>query len=109
MNKSSRELHLEEVEIGMELACDLIDQHGTVLLQQGSVLTDRLLAALERRGISRLRIVAEPADEAVDDGARAAERERVRLRLAYLFRGAVGTGAAQLQACLTDFRLEAIQ
>lgn len=109
MNKPSRELDLEEAGIGMELACDLIDRHGTVLLLQGSVLTDRLLAALERRGVSRLRVVAERAAEAVDDGARAAEHDRVRLRLAYLFRAAGGAGAAQLQACLTDYRLEALQ
>jgi hypothetical protein len=89
----------------MELACDLSDQSGTVLLQGGSVLTDRLLAALARRGIARLRVVAEAGALAVDEGALAAERERVRLRLAHLFRHAGGAGTAQLQACLLDYRL----
>lgn len=110
MNKRTRELDLDEAEAGMELACDLVDRHDTVLLQKGSVLTEKLLAALARRGIPRLRVVAEAAgegEEAVDDSARAAERERVRLRLAHLFRRAGGAGAAQLQACLVDYRLEA--
>jgi hypothetical protein len=107
MNERTRELDLDEAEVGMELACDLIDQNDTVLLQKGSVLSERLLAALARRGIARLRVVAEAGQEAVDDSARAAERERVRLRLAHLFRRSGGAAAAQLQACLVDYRLEA--
>lgn len=106
MNKRTRELDLDEAEAGMELACDLVDQHGTVLLQEGSVLSDRLLAALARRGVARLRVLAGPEDEAVDEGMRAAEHERVRLRLAHLFRRAGGGAAAALQARLVDYRLE---
>jgi hypothetical protein len=108
MSKPTRELDLEEAEAGMELACDLLDQQGTVLLQEGNVLTDRLLAALERRGIARLRVVAELAAGTVDDGARAHERERVKARLAHLFRCGGGAGAAQLEACLVDYRLESL-
>lgn len=107
MNKRSRELALDQALPGMELACDLVDQHGTVLLQQGGVLNERILAALERRGIARLRVLADADAEQVDEGARAAERERVQLRLAHLFRRAGGGAAAeQLQACLVEYRLE---
>jgi hypothetical protein len=108
MKKPTRELDLDEAGPGMELACDLIDQHGTVLLQEGSILNERLLAALARRGIARLRVVGEPEADGPDEGARAAGRERVRLRLAHLFRRADGAAAAQLQACLVDYRLEAL-
>jgi hypothetical protein len=109
MKKPTRELDLDEAEAGMELACDLIDQHGTVLLQEGSVLTERLLGALARRGIARLRVVGEAAAGAADEGDRAAERARVEQRLAHLFRRAAGAGTAQLQACLLDYRLESLR
>lgn len=109
MNTPTRELDLDEAVVGMELACDLIDQHGTTLLQAGSVLNERLLAALARRGIARLRVVGEPDAEGPDEGARAAERERVQRRLAHLFRGAGGAAAAELQARLVDYRLESLR
>ena len=109
MNKPSRELDLDEAVAGMELASDLVDQHGTTLLQAGSVLNERLLAALERRGIARLRVVGEPDEGPEDEGARAAGQESVRLRLAHLFRRAGGAGAAELQARLLEYRLESLR
>ena len=109
MNKPTRELELDDAVVGMELACDLIDQHRTTLLQAGSILSERLLAALARRGIARLRVVGEPDAASPDEGARAAQRDRVQERLAHLFRRAGGAAAAQLQACLVEYRSESLR
>ena len=109
MNKRSRELELEDATAGMELACDLVDRHGTILLHEGSVLSEGVLAALERRGIARLRVVAGAQAGPVDESMLAAGRERVRLRLAHLFRKAGGAAAEELQARLLDYRLESLR
>ncbi|CAN7394395.1 hypothetical protein [Massilia sp. LjRoot122] len=103
MNEASREVMLDEATVGMTLACDLLDQAGTVLLHRDSVLTDGLLAALARRGVARVRVAGEP-DGPDRSGAR---RERAAARLAHLFRhGAQGVDA-ELRACLQDYRMEA--
>jgi hypothetical protein len=109
MNRRTRQLDLDQAEAGMELACDLVDHHGTTLLQGGSILNERLLAALERRGIASLHVVDESDSPGPDEGARAAECERVQLRLAHLFRRAGGAAAAELQARLLDYRLESLR
>lgn len=102
MNEGSIDIGLDDATVGMELAADLVDPHGTVLLQAGAVLTGTLLAALARRGVARLRVVGETEAEAPPD----VRRERVHARLAHLFRhGAEGAGA-QLRACLEDYRRE---
>lgn len=103
MHEASREVMLDEASVGMTLACDLVDQHGTVLLHRGSVLTEGLLGALARRGVARVRVAGEPNGTATS-GAR---RERAAARLAHLFRhGAEGVDA-ELRACLHDYRMEA--
>jgi hypothetical protein len=101
-----KELELDDAHAGMVLACDLTDGRGAVLLQQGTTLTDTQLAGLERRGIERLRVL----DDAVDEAQLAAERARVELRLARLFRhGAGGRADALLRAGLHDYRLEGLR
>jgi hypothetical protein len=102
MKKASIDIGLDDATVGMELAADLVDPHGTVLLQAGAVLTDTLLAALARRGVARLRVVGEAASEELPD----ARRERIRARLAHLFRHGAGGARAQLRACLEDYRGE---
>lgn len=103
MNTGSKEVSLDEVEPGMELARDLLDRHGTVLLQKGSLLSPTMLAALERRGVTRLRVLGEPDDGGI---ARAAERARLEARLAHLFRHRQDTAASRLRARLLAYRLE---
>lgn len=103
MNEVAREVMLDQATVGMTLASDLLDQHGTVLLQRGSVLTEGLLAALARRGVARVRVVGEP-DGMDTSGAR---RERAAARLAHLFRHGAQGANAELRACLQDYRMEA--
>lgn len=106
MNKRIVEVALQEAGPGMELAADLIDARGTVLLQKGSALTASLLTALGRRGVERLRILAD-APEAPGPELEAA-RARAQARLAHLFRRAEGEAASVLRAAIEEYRLERI-
>ena len=72
---------LTDVRPGMALSDVLFDDKGNVLLAQGVVLTEALLASLARHGIEALPILqVESAAPAVDPAA-------VQARLDYLFRG----------------------
>ena len=104
MTIQSREVDIEHAAPGMELACDLVDARGTVLLQQGSILSDSLLVALARRGVARLRVLGAP-DAARDEDSDAA-RERVDTRLAHLFRHGADGAMAELRTQLHRYRLE---
>jgi hypothetical protein len=101
MNTASTIIPLDAASPGMELACDLVDAQGTVLLQQGSVLSDSLLAALERRGIAQLRVLGGP-----EEGEGEAVQHALQQRLEHLFRRVQGPAAAQLQAGLRAYRRE---
>lgn len=103
MHEGSREVMLDEASVGMTLACDLLDQHGTVLLHRGSALTEGLLAALARRGVVRVWVAGAP-DGAATSHAR---RERAAARIAHLFRHGAHGVDAELRACLQDYRMEA--
>lgn len=113
MSRTSKEVSLDEVEPGMELARDLVDRHGTVLLQRGSILSASMLAALARRGVGRLRVLAEAQEGGQENGQEAgvdpeAERARLDARLAHLFRHQDGALAGRLRARLLAYRLEAV-
>ncbi|MES2069446.1 MAG: hypothetical protein V4488_03800 [Pseudomonadota bacterium] len=76
------QLALEQAEAGMQIAANLQDDHGNVLLPAGTVLTDSSIKSLLRRGVTDISIVG--ADEpAVDPRL---EQERVKNRLTKLFR-----------------------
>ncbi len=82
---------IADVRDGMVLAEALHDQSGSVLLPAGATLTSGTLNALRRRGVESLGGLG---DDAPDDGAAAAERERQCARLARLFRHSAGLGAS---------------
>ncbi|WP_290600915.1 hypothetical protein [Janthinobacterium sp.] len=75
-------LPLEQVRPGMVLSDVLLDAHGQVLLPQGAVLTENMLALMPRHGIDMLPIQAPPPSPEEVAAQQAAYRER----LAYLFR-----------------------
>ncbi len=76
-----RQLVLEQAEAGMQIAVDLKDGNGNILLPSGTSLTDASIKSLLRRGVADISIVCE--DEPVDQHL---EQERVRNRLSKLFR-----------------------
>lgn len=65
---------------GMMLSDVLLDRQGQMLLPQGTVLTESVLASLARHGVDMLPIVATEADAAPADAG------HVQARLDHLFR-----------------------
>lgn len=98
-------LPLEQAVVGMRLGADVQDAQGAVLLAAGAELTDSLLAALRRRGITQICVHEE---EQLSESQREARREAVAARLAHLFRRALESEAdRQLYDSVRDYRLEA--
>ena len=98
-----KEIDLDDAEAGMILAAEVLDHQGSVLLPAGAALTDALLTSMRRRGIDKVRI----ADDSVSSQDLEAERERIALRLAHLFRRPdAGAANAMLQAQLSAYRME---
>jgi hypothetical protein len=98
-----RAVSIDEAWEGAVLYDDVRDAAGNVLLPRATALDAALLRGLARRGIAVLQVVADaPAQEHL-----AAERARVRARLAYLCRHA-GDGPANglLRLVVEQYRLE---
>lgn len=57
MSTIHKQLALSEVEPGMVLSDDLLDQQGHVLLPKGVELTEQTIASLHRHGVASVRIV----------------------------------------------------
>jgi hypothetical protein len=82
MTASYRHLALAQVQAGMVLSDELLDVQGHVLLPQGTVLSEAMLALMPRHGIEMLPI----ANGAVSEDELAASQLLARQRLARLFR-----------------------
>jgi hypothetical protein len=101
-----QEIDLDDAVAGMVLCTEVLDQQGSVLLPKGALLTDSLLTSLRRRGIDSVHVV----DDAVSEEQLAEERERVRQRLARLFRsGHTERASGLLLQQLTEYRLDKTQ
>jgi len=104
MSDQARILSLEQVEPGMVLGDALLDGQGRALLPAGTVLTDAHLAALRRREVPTVSVLAsgdapEPMDEAT--------RQAILDRLDRLFSHAGREEADRLlREAVTRYRLE---
>jgi hypothetical protein len=104
MGNRARQIALAQAAAGMVLSDSLLDRHGNVLLPEGAVLTDTMLASLARHGIEMLPILCEEVSEA----DQAAERECKLQRLSRLFRNHPGDEATErMLNHLTQYRLGA--
>ncbi len=82
MSGNFHQLALPDVRPGMVLSDELLDVQGQVLLPQGTILTEAMLALMPRHGISVLPIQqAEYSAEAIE-----ATLHHHEARLAHLFR-----------------------
>lgn len=97
-----RAVSIDEAREGAVLYDDVRDAAGNVLLPRTTALDGAMLRALARRGVATVHVVA---DVAAPEHA-AAERARVRARLAYLCRHA-GDGPANglLRLVVEQYRL----
>jgi hypothetical protein len=100
--KRFRVVPIDEAREGVVLHDDVRDRAGTVVLPRASVLDGALIRSLARSGIDTLRIV----DDTLTPEALAAERARIRERLAYLCRH-VGDGRANglLRKVVEQYRM----
>lgn len=85
---------------GMQLANDLRDDNGNVLLPQASVLTSATINALQRRGIASIDVM--DTDTIGTPTPTAAE---IALRIAHVFRRGGGNANLQLEAAIRSLRL----
>lgn len=96
---------LSDVRPGMILSDVLFDDKGNVLLAQGVVLTETLLASLARHGVDAVPILQAAAP------AQALDPASVQARLDYLFRSNDREDNADWATCILrryveDYRLQ---
>jgi diaminopimelate epimerase len=106
MNARGRRIALDEAAAGETLALDVCDAGGHTLLAAGTGLAAAAVAALRRRGVTHVHVVAEPpgAEEL------AARRAAAMQRLDHLFRRTQGNALmARLQDAVLAFRLEQLR
>lgn len=82
MSTIHKQLALAEVEPGMVLSDDLLDQQGHTLLPKGVTLTEQTIASLQRHHVDSLRIVAGERTEEEEEQ----QRVHFRMRIERLFR-----------------------
>lgn len=97
-------LSLDDVGVGMSLAEPVLGDQGEVVLSQGVELTQALLLALRRRGISILSVLV-PDTVPSDDRNVAVVVKLQMARLDRLFRKDAGQiGTAHLRSLITQYR-----
>ncbi len=111
MTASYYQLPLAQVQAGMVLSDELLDVQGHVLLPQGTVLTEAMLALMPRHGIAVLPIVSAAA--ASDDELQATLQHHDE-RIAQLFRkndpdDDSDWATTLLRRFVSDYRLGAAQ
>lgn len=105
MLRRSKQLEVGAAAVGMVLSEAVFDAHGNVLLPQGVVLDEALLASLQRRGIDWIAV----ADNAVCEAQLQAEKERLLQRLPVLFRNCMSKpGCTMLLDHIRAYRLQQI-
>lgn len=93
MSEESRTLPLEGIPLGAQLAEDVCDPDGKLLLKAGLSLTGEIIDKMCRRGIAAMAVRTVDTEKAkADDGPR---REAMEQRLRYLFRHAGDTPASR--------------
>lgn len=74
---------IDDIPEGAELGADLEDDKGRMLMRQGTVLSADSIAALRKRNVARVQILAEEAsDEAEIEARRQEILQRVEARFA---------------------------
>lgn len=100
-------LPLDHVSVGMSLAEPVVGAQGEVVLSQGVALTQALLQALRRRGVTSLSVLVPDAGSCSDTSAVMKLKAQLD-RLERLFRHDAGqNGTARLRALVTQYRMEA--
>jgi len=83
-----KEVAIHEILDGMQLAADVMDEGGQVLIAAGRSLSRTQIALLERRGVLTVKVI-DPDEEAADAGGAPSkeELESALKRLEHMFEG----------------------
>lgn len=96
-----------EVPGGAQLAMDLEDDRGRVLMKEGTRLTDEKRAALARRGVEHVVVYEE---NALSDEEVATRRAEITARVEARFAAVAGQPLMdRLKEVLLDYRLEVLR
>jgi hypothetical protein len=106
MSASYHHLAVADVQPGMVLSDELLDPQGQVLLPQGTVLTEAMIALMPRHGITALPIL----QAAPDPRQLAIAQQALRQRIDHLFRhhpqdDDSDWAAHALRQLITDYRI----
>lgn len=106
MTASYQHLALSQVTPGMVLSDELLDVQGQVLLPQGTVLTEAILALMPRHGIGMLSVVHSGISEEQLEASREHHRQRLDRLFRHNDRDADGDWATTLlRSYVEEFRL----
>lgn len=98
--KKHRYISLENLSAGAELADDLLDKQGHVLLPAGSILSANMLKSLEHHGVHQVSVLVELTGSAEEPSL-----QEKMARLQHLFRGtAESASTTTLYTYLKNFR-----
>lgn len=89
MNTTHHTIALAGAAAGQRLAEPVLDERGNVLVGADCEITEAVLQALARRGVTELCVAR---TEVVDETEAAARRARAAARVAHLFRHAMRQG-----------------
>lgn len=107
MTSEANRVPLAQARCGMRLAADVCDAGGNPLLAEGAVLTESLIASLQRRGVTFLQIAVE---EMLTPEQLAARRDELTAQVHAMFRKCGGDPLmAKLRETLLEYRLEKLQ
>lgn len=97
-------ISLEGARPGMQVAADVCDANGCMLLAAGAVLSEAALAALERRGVTKVAVVIELNPE-----ERAQQIAEIDQRIDVLFRHAGDDPLlGRLREIVREYRVETL-
>ncbi len=87
MAANYQQLALDDIEVGAILADDVRDDHGAVLLAEGTCLNQSLLKSLARHGVETVNVVCiETTDDITESTTNEAVIQQQQERVTRLFR-----------------------
>ena len=105
---------LASASVGMQLASDLRDSNGAMLLPHASVLTAAMISAMQRRGITQVDVMnaddieppPQPQPPQPPQPSQTEQIAEISVRIDTIFRRSGGNANLQLQAAIRGYRLK---
>lgn len=102
-----KSIDIDDVVVGADLAADLLDDQGRLLMRQGTVLDEAKLLALRGRNVAIIQIAAEhEADDAAIEAQRLEIVESIERRF---FNHRANPLMRQLKDAVIEYRVKAVR